>query len=141
MISAPGFLRALANEKRLLILEWLLSPTANFPPQVDGDLVEDGVCLGAIVRKLGVSQPTGTAHMKILTEAGLVEAKQIKTWVFFRPHRKAIGEALEDLQSRLAGSRTTPRPGDAVHVPATAGDGVGAIPDRVADSNGHSQDR
>lgn len=109
VMSAPEFLRALANEKRLLILEWLLSPTANFPPQVDGDLVEDGVCLGAIVRKLGVRQPTGTAHMKILMEAGLVEARQIKTWVFFRPHRTAIAEALQDLQSRLAGCRPTSR--------------------------------
>jgi DNA-binding transcriptional ArsR family regulator len=104
VMSAPEFLRALANEKRLLVLEWLLDPTANFPPQVDGDLVEDGVCLGAIVRKLGVSQPTGTAHMKVLTEARLVEAKQIKTWVFFRPHREAIAEALKDLQDRLSGN-------------------------------------
>jgi DNA-binding transcriptional ArsR family regulator len=103
VVSAPEFLRAIANEKRLLVLEWLLDPTANFPPQVAGDLVEDGVCLGAIVRKLGISQPTGTAHMKVLAEAGLVEAKQIKTWVFFRPHRKAIIGALEDLQRRLTG--------------------------------------
>jgi DNA-binding transcriptional ArsR family regulator len=110
-MSALEFLRAVANEKRLLILEWLLNPTANFPPQVDGDLVEDGVCLGAIARKLGVSQPTGTAHMKILTEVGLVEARQIKNWVFFRPHRRAIAEALQDLQSRLAGNRTTPPSG------------------------------
>jgi DNA-binding transcriptional ArsR family regulator len=45
------------------------------------------------------------AHMKVLTEARLVEAKQIKTWVFFRPHREAIAEALKDLQDRLSGSR------------------------------------
>jgi ArsR family transcriptional regulator len=102
MTSAPHFLRALANEKRLLVLGWLLNPTVNFPPQVDGDLVEDGVCLGAIVRKLAVSQPTGTAHMKVLTEAGLVEARQIKNWVFFRPNRETIAAALEDLRSRLA---------------------------------------
>lgn len=101
MTSAPDFLRALANEKRLHVLEWLLNPTANFPPQVDGDLVADGVCLGAIVRKLAVSQPTGTAHMKILMEAGLIEARQIKNWVFFRPSREAIAVALEDLRSRL----------------------------------------
>jgi DNA-binding transcriptional ArsR family regulator len=102
MTSASDFLRALANEKRLLVLGWLLNPTANFPPQVDGDLVADGVCLGAIVRKLVVSQPTGTAHMKVLTETGLVEAKQIKNWVFFRPDREAIAAAFEDLRSRLA---------------------------------------
>jgi len=106
MTSTAAFLRALANEKRLLVLEWLMDPTANFPPQVDGDLVADGVCLGAIVRKLGVSQPTGTAHMKVLTEAGLVEARQIKNWVFFQPDRGAIADALEDLRGRLAGNVT-----------------------------------
>ena len=37
-------IRALANERRLMILKWLKDPTAHFPPQVDGDLVEDGVC-------------------------------------------------------------------------------------------------
>ena len=36
---------ALASPKRLQILEWLKDPRANFPPQRDGDLVEDGVCV------------------------------------------------------------------------------------------------
>ncbi|MDT7583717.1 MAG: hypothetical protein QOE32_1267, partial [Pseudonocardiales bacterium] len=31
--------KALANEKRLLILDWLRDPESNFPPQRDGDLV------------------------------------------------------------------------------------------------------
>ena len=31
-------LRALANERRLQILEWLKAPRANFREQVDGDL-------------------------------------------------------------------------------------------------------
>ena len=100
--STQDFLRALANEKRLLVLEWLLDPTAHFPPQVDGDLEADGVCLGAIARKLGVTQPTGTAHMKVLTEAGLVTSKQIKNWVFFRPCREIVVQSLAALNSRLA---------------------------------------
>ena len=37
-------LRALANDRRLQILNWLKDPTKHFPPQVDGDLVKDGVC-------------------------------------------------------------------------------------------------
>ena len=37
-------LRALSNERRLQILEWLREPRKHFPEQVDGDLVEDGVC-------------------------------------------------------------------------------------------------
>ena len=37
-------LRALANERRLQILEWLRDPRRHFREQEDGDLVEDGVC-------------------------------------------------------------------------------------------------
>ena len=43
MISDEA-LRALANSKRLQILDWLKNPRKHFPPQVDGYLVEDGVC-------------------------------------------------------------------------------------------------
>ena len=53
-------LRALASERRLQVLEWLKDPIAHFPPQVDGDLVEDGVCGVLIADKLGVSQPTAS---------------------------------------------------------------------------------
>jgi len=77
-------LRALANERRLMILEWLKRPRRHFPPQVDGDLVRDGVCGGFIAAKLGVSQPTASEHMKILTQAGLVRAKRIKQWTFYK---------------------------------------------------------
>src|SRR4029077_1464568 len=77
-------LRALANERRLQILEWLKRPRRHFRPQVDGDLVEDGVCGVLIAEKLGVSQPTASEHMKILLQAGLVRAKRIKQWAFYK---------------------------------------------------------
>jgi ArsR family transcriptional regulator len=76
--------KALANERRLQILEWLKDPVAHFPPQVDGDLVEDGVCGVLIAEKLRVSQPTISEHMKILAQAGLVRPKRIKQWTFYR---------------------------------------------------------
>jgi DNA-binding transcriptional ArsR family regulator len=76
--------RALANERRLQILEWLKDPRAHFPPQVDGDLVKDGVCGLFIAEKLGISQPTLSEHMKLLTQAGLVRATRIKQWTFYR---------------------------------------------------------
>ncbi|WP_203217337.1 hypothetical protein [Nocardia arthritidis] len=46
-------LKALANDKRLQILDWLRDPVSHFPPQRDGDLVEDGVCSLFIAEKLG----------------------------------------------------------------------------------------
>ena len=77
-------LRALSNDRRLVILDWLKSPRKHFPPQVDGDLVKDGVCGLLIARKLGVSQPTASEHMKILLQAGLVRGKRIKQWTFYK---------------------------------------------------------
>ena len=86
-------LRALANEKRLSILEWLRDPTAHFPPQRDGDLVRDGVCSLYIAEKLGVSQPTCGEHLKVLTRAGLIRGKKIKQWVFYQRDDERIAQA------------------------------------------------
>jgi ArsR family transcriptional regulator len=63
---------------------------AHFPPQVDGDLVQDGVCGLFIAQKLRVSQPTASEHLRILTQAGLLRAKRIKQWTFYRRDDKRI---------------------------------------------------
>ena len=85
-------IRALANERRLQILDWLKDPEAHFPPQVDGDLVKDGVCGQLIADKLGVSQPTVSEHLKVLSQAGLVRAKRIKQWTFYKRDEARIKE-------------------------------------------------
>jgi ArsR family transcriptional regulator len=77
-------LRALSSPRRIQILEWLKRPRAHFPPQVDGDLVRDGVCGVLIARKLGVSSPTLSEHMRVLTAAGLVRGKRLKGWTFYK---------------------------------------------------------
>jgi DNA-binding transcriptional ArsR family regulator len=88
MPTSPGdvesVLRALASDRRLLILEWLKRPKAHFRPQLDGDLVKDGVCAVLIAEKLGVSQPTVSEHLKILAQAGLVTTKRVKQWTFYK---------------------------------------------------------
>jgi DNA-binding transcriptional ArsR family regulator len=76
--------RALANPRRLQILSWLKAPTRHFPRQVAGDLVRDGVCGLLIARKLRISQPTLSEHMKVLCQSGLVVPKRIKQWTFYR---------------------------------------------------------
>jgi DNA-binding transcriptional ArsR family regulator len=77
-------LRALSNDRRRLILDWLKHPKQHFRAQADGDLVADGVCGVLIAEKLGVSQPTVSEHLKILSQAGLVRSKRIKQWTFYR---------------------------------------------------------
>src|SRR5579864_5343164 len=83
-------LRALASDRRLVILDWLKDPRAHFREQVDGDLVDDGVCGLLIAEKLKVSQPTLSEHMRILVNAELVTAKRIKQWTFYRRNEPRI---------------------------------------------------
>jgi DNA-binding transcriptional ArsR family regulator len=90
-------LRAIANRRRVQILNWLRSPTRHFPAQVDGDLISDGVCGVLIAQKLGVSQPTVSEHLKILSQAGLIRGKRIKQWIFSRRDERSI----RDLKARI----------------------------------------
>jgi DNA-binding transcriptional ArsR family regulator len=83
-MSLHTTLRALSNPSRLQILSWLRHPKNHFPPQIAGDLIKDGVCGLLIARKLHVSQPTASEHLKILTQAGLIRGKRIKQWTFYK---------------------------------------------------------
>jgi DNA-binding transcriptional ArsR family regulator len=89
-LSKLPILKALASDKRLLILHYLKEPTKHFSRQVDGDLVEDGVCADFIREKLGVSAATATQHLKVLTAAGLIRGKRVKQWTFFKRCDDAI---------------------------------------------------
>jgi ArsR family transcriptional regulator len=85
-------IKALANDRRLDVLAWLKDPRANFPPQQYGDLVKDGVCGLFIAEKLGVSQPTASEHLRLLTQAGFLKTKRIKQWTFYKRDEKRIAE-------------------------------------------------
>ncbi len=90
-----NLVKALANDKRLLVLDWLRDPVVHFPPQRDGDLIRDGVCSLFIAEKLGVSQPTCGGHLKVLGRAGLIHGKKIRQWVFYQRDEDRIAEAKE----------------------------------------------
>ena len=100
--SMAGSLKALANGNRLQILHWLSDPERYFPPQVDGDLVKDGVCVGFITEKIGLKQPTVTNHMQVLQDAEFVTSKKIKNWVFYKLEKEQFLKTL-DVVRKLAG--------------------------------------
>jgi DNA-binding transcriptional ArsR family regulator len=94
-------LRALANERRLQILDWLREPRKHFREQADGDLVQDGVCGVLIAEKLGVSAPTLSEHMRVLTAAKLVRAKRIKQWTMYKRNESVIASVKRAIEESV----------------------------------------
>jgi ArsR family transcriptional regulator len=94
-------LKALANPHRLQILSLLKEPVKHFPPQVDGDLVKDGVCAVFIEDKLGLAQPTTAQHLKALVDAGFLIPRRIKKWTFYRRDEKVIRKFIKELKKEV----------------------------------------
>jgi DNA-binding transcriptional ArsR family regulator len=93
--------RALSNPSRLQILAWLRQPKKHFPPQIDGDLIKDGVCGLLIAKKLRISQPTASEHLKILLQAGLIRGKRIKQWTFYKRNEPAIRALKKEIATEV----------------------------------------
>lgn len=106
-VSTARNLAALAHDNRLRIIHWLTEPEQHFPPQVDGDLVDDGVCVGFITEKIGLKQPTVTNHMKVLQDAGLVESKKVKNWVFYKLRKDRVEHMLAEIASLIRSKSST----------------------------------
>jgi len=59
----------------------------------------DEVCVCNLVDTFHLSQPTISHHLKVLREAGLVEAARRGTWAYYR----LVPEALAALRATLGG--------------------------------------
>ncbi len=56
-----------------------------------------GLCASDIEQRIHLSQPTISHHMAILTKAGVVEAKKLGLWVWYRRNEavlRAFGRSL-----------------------------------------------
>ena len=100
-MKTSDVIKALANQRRLTILDWLKDPRSHFPPQVDGDLVKDGVCALLLAEKLGITQATLSEHMRVLVQAELIVPKRIKQWTFYRRDEKRIRAVKADILANL----------------------------------------
>ena len=100
-MNTTDVIKALANERRLMILDWLKDPRAHFPPQVDGDLVNDGVCALLLAEKLGITQATLSEHMRVLSRTGIVKTKRIKQWTFYKRDEARISELKRAIVAKI----------------------------------------
>src|ERR1051326_8860728 len=49
-----------------------------------------GLCACDVEGRMKLSQPTISHHMRVLTEAGLVEAQKIGRWMWYRRNEPAL---------------------------------------------------
>ncbi|TPF76781.1 helix-turn-helix transcriptional regulator [Brucella gallinifaecis] len=87
-------LKALGHPVRLDILSWLKEPEKHFSTQHMS--LEMGVCAGQFER-CGLSQSTVSAHLSVLTKAGLITPSRVGQWTFYKRDEKAIAALLESL--------------------------------------------
>ncbi|AWB44200.1 transcriptional regulator [Paenibacillus sp. CAA11] len=87
--------KALSNETRLQLLKWLKEPNKHFTTNAQhcdtGDF-NGGVCVGSIQEKAGLSQSTTSQYLAMLQRAGLLEAKRIGQWTYYRRNEEALRE-------------------------------------------------
>ena len=60
-----------------------------------------GLCASDIEARIHLTQPTISHHMAILTRAGVVEAKKLGLWVWYRRNEAALREFGRSLRKGL----------------------------------------
>jgi len=62
---------------------------------------DEGLCASDIERRVQLSQPTISHHMSVLKKAGLVEAKKLGQWMWYRRNETALREFARELRESL----------------------------------------
>lgn len=91
--------KALSNKSRLQILQWLKDPEINFPEQTYG--FENGVCVGQIQQKAGLTQSTISEYLSTLQRAGLVESTRVGQWTYYKRNDAAFAALIETIEKEL----------------------------------------
>jgi ArsR family transcriptional regulator len=99
-MDIQNILKALANEKRFKILQWLKEPGENFVSS-HCDIKKDGVCVGLIEEKTGLSQSTVSQYLLQLHQAGLVVMERRGQWTYCRLNRETIKAFIKELNKLL----------------------------------------
>ncbi|MFP4032707.1 MAG: ArsR/SmtB family transcription factor [Desulfococcaceae bacterium] len=91
-MSLVHVLKALADEKRLRILRLLLG---------------NDLCVGALSRRLGVTEPSVSRHLRILRDAGLVKGEKRGYWTHYVVETEALHRIATEI-GRMATGEAPP---------------------------------
>ncbi len=93
--------KVLSNSTRLHILQWLREPELHFPPHKDIDHFDDGVCVGYIQDKAGLSQSTISTYLTSMQQADLIIPTRHGKWTYYRRNEPVIEHYLNSLKAVL----------------------------------------
>ena len=93
--------KVLSNTTRVKILRWLKDPEANFPPHQEIDHFDDGVCVGYIQDKAGLSQSTISTYLGVMQQANLVIPTRHGKWTYYKRNEEVIQEYITFLTKDL----------------------------------------
>ncbi len=92
--------KALSNKTRLQILTWLKDPEKHFPDH-KANYEINGVCVGHIQQKAGLTQSTISEYLAILQRAGLVTATRMGQWTYYKRNEMAFKNLSEIIAGEL----------------------------------------
>jgi DNA-binding transcriptional ArsR family regulator len=93
--------KALSNESRLEILQWLKEPEQYFTPHEGIDMREIGVCVSQVTEKLNMTQSTASQYLSILHRAGLIKTERLGKFTYYKRDEEVIREIGEYLKQEI----------------------------------------
>lgn len=93
--------KALSNETRLNILQWLKEPERYFPHQKMADVREVGVCVKLIQSKAGLSQSTVSQYLALMQKAGLVKVTRVGQWTYYKRNDATLSSLAKHITEEL----------------------------------------
>lgn len=93
--------KILSNQTRVDILKWLKKPEDHFPPHQDIDHFDDGVCVGYIQDRAGLSQSTISTYLNSMQNANLVIPTRHGKWTYYKRNEAVIATYLKGLKEQL----------------------------------------
>ncbi|BAD63919.1 metalloregulator ArsR/SmtB family transcription factor [Shouchella clausii] len=93
--------KALSNESRLQILQWLKEPEKHFVPHEGVDMRKIGVCVSQVKDKLNMTQSTASQYLFILQRAGLIRTERIGKYTYYKRDEEKISELAAYLNQKL----------------------------------------
>ncbi|MFF5794672.1 ArsR/SmtB family transcription factor [Paeniglutamicibacter sp. NPDC012692] len=94
--------KALSNETRRQILQWLKDPAAYFDAERYSERgldISAGVCVGDIQAKTGLAQSVISGYLITLQRAGLLISERLGKWTYYRRNERSIA-AFADIVRR-----------------------------------------